>query len=68
MAIAFGTVLMAHQVMSRGTALYRGPLRRFLMCLCPPLLVGAGTDLAAVAAWRNHADPGRVAAAVRAAP
>jgi|HubBroStandDraft_1064217.scaffolds.fasta_scaffold284008_2 hypothetical protein len=40
-AIAFGTVLMAHQVISRGTALYRGPLRRFLMCLCPPLLVGA---------------------------
>src|SRR5580700_6630401 len=25
-AIAFGTVLMAHQVISRGTALYRGPL------------------------------------------
>ena len=24
-----------------GTALYRGPLRKFLMCLCPPLLVGA---------------------------
>jgi hypothetical protein len=40
-AIAFGTVLMAHQFVSRGTALYRGPLRRFLMCLCPPLLVGA---------------------------
>jgi hypothetical protein len=40
-ASAFGTVLMAHQVISRGTALYRGPLRRFLMCLCPPLLVGA---------------------------
>jgi hypothetical protein len=40
-AIAFGTILMAHQVISRGTVLYRGPLRRFLMCLCPPLLVGA---------------------------
>ncbi len=40
-AIAFGTALMAHQVMRRGTALYRGPLRKFLMCLCPPLLVGA---------------------------
>jgi hypothetical protein len=40
-AIAFGTALMVHQVVSRGTALYRGPLRRFLMCLCPPLLVGA---------------------------
>ncbi len=40
-AIAFGTILMAHQVISRGTTLYRGPLRRFLMCLCPPLLVGA---------------------------
>ncbi len=40
-AIACGTTLMVHQVVSRGTALYRGPLRRFLMCLCPPLLVGA---------------------------
>ncbi|HTY95211.1 MAG TPA: hypothetical protein VMC02_15080 [Steroidobacteraceae bacterium] len=39
--IACGTALMAHQVLSRGSALYRGPLRRFLMCLCPPLLVGA---------------------------
>ncbi|HEY1898531.1 MAG TPA: hypothetical protein VGG49_01940 [Steroidobacteraceae bacterium] len=40
-AIAFGTALMFHQVVRRGTALYRGPLRKFLMCLCPPLLVGA---------------------------
>ena len=40
-AIAFGTALMVHQVLTRGTALYRGPLRKFLMCLCPPLLVGA---------------------------
>ena len=40
-AIAFGTALMVHQVVRRGTALYRGPLRKFLMCLCPPLLVGA---------------------------
>ena len=40
-AIAFGTALMVHQVLRRGTALYRGPLRKFLMCLCPPLLVGA---------------------------
>ncbi len=40
-AVAFGTALMVHQVIRRGTALYRGPLRKFLMCLCPPLLVGA---------------------------
>jgi hypothetical protein len=40
-AIACGTALMVHQVLARGTALYRGPLRKFLMCLCPPLLVGA---------------------------
>jgi hypothetical protein len=40
-AVAFGTALMVHQVVRRGTALYRGPLRKFLMCLCPPLLVGA---------------------------
>ena len=40
-AVGFGTALMIHQVLRRGTALYRGPLRKFLMCLCPPLLVGA---------------------------
>jgi hypothetical protein len=40
-AIGCGTALMIHQVVSHGTALYRGPLRKFLMCLCPPLLVGA---------------------------
>jgi hypothetical protein len=40
-AVAAGTALMVYQVVSRGTALYRGPLRKFLMCLCPPLLVGA---------------------------
>jgi hypothetical protein len=38
---AAGTALMVYQVVSRDTALYRGPLRKFLMCLCPPLLVGA---------------------------
>jgi hypothetical protein len=40
-AIGFGTALMTHQLLSHGTVLYRGPLRKFLMCLCPPLLVGA---------------------------
>ena len=40
-AIAFGTALMTHQLVIHGTVLYRGPLRKFLMCLCPPLLVGA---------------------------
>ena len=40
-AVASGTALMVNQVVRRGTSLYRGPLRKFLMCLCPPLLVGA---------------------------
>lgn len=55
-AIAFGTILMAHQVISRGTTLYRGPLRRFLMCLCPPLLVGA------LLTWQlwQHAETGLI--------
>jgi hypothetical protein len=39
-AIAFGTALMVYQVVTRGTALYKGPLRKFLICLCPPLLAG----------------------------
>ncbi|HTV78051.1 MAG TPA: hypothetical protein VMF03_07325 [Steroidobacteraceae bacterium] len=40
-AVACGTVLMTQQLLVHGTVLYRGPLRKFLMCLCPPLLVGA---------------------------
>ena len=32
---------MWHQARSRITPVYRGPLRKFLMCLSPPLCVGA---------------------------
>src|ERR1700760_2431778 len=31
-AVASGTALMVNQVVRRGTSLYRGPLRKFLMC------------------------------------
>ncbi len=42
-AVAFvcGSALMIHQARSRVTPVYRGPLRKFLMCLSPPLCVGA---------------------------
>ena len=35
-----GSALMAHQSLRSGTALFRGPVRKFLMCLCPALAVG----------------------------
>lgn len=36
-----GTTLMIHQAVRADSALYRGPARRFLLCLCPPLAAGA---------------------------
>ena len=38
---ACGSGLIAHQTLRRGTILYRGPARKFLACLLPPLLAGA---------------------------
>ncbi|MGH8259362.1 MAG: hypothetical protein ACREUG_06685, partial [Steroidobacteraceae bacterium] len=40
-AFLCGSALMVHQSLRAGTTLYRGPARRFLLCLCPPLLAGA---------------------------
>jgi hypothetical protein len=40
-AFACGSTLMVHQAMRNGSALYRGPVRKFLLCLSPPLLAGA---------------------------
>ena len=39
-AAACGTGLILHQAGVRGTALYRGPVRKFLLCLCPALAAG----------------------------
>jgi hypothetical protein len=40
-AFACGSGLIAHQSLRRGAVLYRGPARKFLACLLPPLLAGA---------------------------
>lgn len=40
-AFLCGTALMIHQAVSTGTALYRGPARKFLLCLSPSLFAGA---------------------------
>jgi len=40
-AFACGSALLLHQALRRGAPLYRGPARRFALCLSPPLLAGA---------------------------
>ena len=51
-ALLGGGALMVHQAMRSGSALYRGPARRFLLCLTPPLAAGAVITLAL---WRHGA-------------
>ena len=41
LASAIGIVLIARQRTGHGLPLYRGPARRFVLCLCPALLAGA---------------------------
>lgn len=41
LASATGIVLIARHRAGHGLPLYRGPARRFVLCLCPALLVGA---------------------------
>jgi hypothetical protein len=40
-ALALGGAIMARQAAQRGHARYLGPVRKFLLCLCPALLAGA---------------------------
>ncbi|HTX25029.1 MAG TPA: hypothetical protein VMD03_10260 [Steroidobacteraceae bacterium] len=51
-AFLCGSTLMIHQAASRGTALYRGPVRKFLLCLTPSLFAGA---VITFVLWRQHA-------------
>jgi hypothetical protein len=39
-AFALGGALVARQIAQRGQTRYLGPLRKFLLCLCPALLAG----------------------------
>ena len=40
-ALVLGGALVARQIVQRGRARYLGPVRKFLLCLCPALLAGA---------------------------
>ncbi len=40
-AFVCGSALLVHQALRNGSTLYRGPARRFLLCLSPPLVAGA---------------------------
>ncbi|MGH8325708.1 MAG: hypothetical protein ACRET2_02975 [Steroidobacteraceae bacterium] len=40
-AFLCGSAVMIHQSMSTGTALFRGPARKFFLCLTPSLFAGA---------------------------
>lgn len=51
-ALLCGSALMIHQAVRSGTALYRGPARKFLLCLAPSLIVGA---VITFALWRAQA-------------
>jgi hypothetical protein len=41
LALLLGGALVARQIARRGRARYWGPVRKFLLCLCPALLAGA---------------------------
>ena len=40
-AFILGGALVARQIVQRGHSRYLGPVRKFLLCLCPALLAGA---------------------------
>src|SRR6266446_5477799 len=41
LALLLGGALVARQIAQRGHARYLGPVRKFLLCLCPALFAGA---------------------------
>lgn len=51
-ALLCGSALMLHQAVRSGAQLYRGPARKFLLCLVPSLFVGA---VLTFALWRHAA-------------
>jgi hypothetical protein len=58
MAFVLGGALMARQAGQRGGSLISGPLRKFLMCLCPGLLAGAVLTLVLSLADMQRLIPG----------
>jgi len=51
-AFVCGSVLMVHQAVTTDSALYRGPARKFLLCLSPSLFAGA---VVTFVLWRHSA-------------
>jgi hypothetical protein len=57
-ALVLGGALVARQIVQRGHARYLGPVRKFLLCLCPALLAGAVLTLVFWNAGMTHIIPG----------
>jgi hypothetical protein len=57
-ALLLGGALVARQIARRGHSRYLGPLRKFLLCLCPALLAGAVLTLALGTAGMTNVIPG----------
>src|SRR4029077_21229157 len=57
-ALVLGGALVARQIARRGHARYLGPVRKFLLCLCPALLAGAVLTLVLGTAGETHAIAG----------
>jgi hypothetical protein len=57
-AFILGGTLMARQAALRGKSRYLGPVRKFLLCLCPALLAGAALTFALWQADMERLVPG----------
>jgi hypothetical protein len=57
-ALVLGGALVARQIAQRGHARYLGPVRKFLLCLCPALLAGAVLTLVFWNAGMTNIIPG----------
>jgi hypothetical protein len=57
-ALVVGGALVARQIAQRGHSRYLGPVRKFLLCLCPALFAGAVLTLVFETAGMRHVIPG----------
>jgi hypothetical protein len=57
-ALVLGGALVARQIAQRGHARYLGPVRKFLLCLCPALFAGAVLTVVFSTAGETHVIPG----------
>jgi hypothetical protein len=57
-ALVLGGALVARQVVRRGHARYLGPVRKFMLCLCPALIAGAALTLVLATAGMTNVIPG----------